>query len=776
MDRIWKLSVAVACLALESAGLTLDGTWDFRRDGGSWRRVTVPHDWVIARSFCPTGTSNTGKVDYRAKCRYRRTFSLAASEIAGLGATGKAYLTFDGVQCRPEVRVNGVRAGGWDYGYLGFTLDVGRLLRSGENVLEVDTDSTQLVSRWYPGGGIFRSVRLEFKSGEHVVPGTLAITSDLSDDRSSAQVRIAYVSSLYGPTNLSLAVESPRLWDVDSPDLQEVTVLGERFTYGLRTMCFTPDDGFWLNGRRLQLRGVCLHSDFGPLGLAFSPAAARRQLRILKDMGVNAIRTAHNPPDPRFLDLCDEMGFVVWDECFDKWDATAARTDENLEEYVSRNLRAWVRRDRNHPCVAVWSIGNEIPAASPECPSGVTRERCRLFREVIRGEDGTRPVGIGAWEGVTSSCFADLDLTGWNYARRYMPIRRMFPDKPIVYSESASSFSDYGFYRLELPRSRTDYALQARRTDGHDLTAAEYSDIPDVEFHRVEKDSFLAGEFVWTGIDYLGEPSPYSTGFHDHMFRDEPMDPEDYARSSYFGIVDLTGVPKDRYYLYRSYWNRTAETVHLLPHWNWKPGDEVPVFVYTSGDEAELFLNGRSLGRRMKARDVDYPLDHDDADNGLRGAVSENPYYRILGKYRLMWFDVPFDPGELKAVAYRADRMIGEAVVRTAGNPAFVRLTRDPYSSAGDDLVYVQVELMDAVGTRCPLAADRLAFSISGDGLIESVGNADPRDHQSFKEVGSHRLYFGRAMAIVRRTGTGRIRISAEDLVRKDVKKGELEL
>ena len=776
MRRSAFLALVGAGLSMAAVARSLDGDWAFHKaDEPNWRTVTVPHDWVIENAFPAVGISNSGKIDYTARTSYRRTFRLTNEEQVYLAQGGSGYLTFGGVQCRPEVRLNGVRVGGWDYGYMSFTLDVTAALRE-ENVLEVDTDSTELVSRWYPGGGIYRSVTLDVKPREHVVPESVAIVATPDPSGASATVSVSYVHSLYGPTNFVQTIAKPRLWSVDDPALYELEILGERFRYGIRTAVFTANDGFQLNGRRLQLKGVNLHSDLGPLGLAFNRTAARRQLRILKDMGVNAIRTSHNPPDAQFLDLCDEMGFVVWDECFDKWDATAARRQENLEEYVSRNLRAFVRRDRNHPSVVIWSIGNEISAASAECPSGVTRERCRLFREVVRSEDSTRPVGIGAWEGVTAAAFADLDVTGWNYARRYLPIREMFPEKPIVYSESASSFSDAGYYRLALPRAKTDYALKARKTDGHDLTACDYSDVPDVEFHRVEKDSYLAGEFVWTGFDYLGEPSPYSTGFHNALFKDEPMEPKDFARSSYFGIVDLTGVPKDRYYLYRAYWNTTDETVHLLPHWNWRKGDRVPIFVYTSGDSAELFLNGRSLGRRTKENDLDFPLDPNADDNVRRGSMAENPYYRILGKYRLMWFDVPFEPGELKVVAYRGDREIGTDVVRTAGEPAALRLRLDPYSAAEDDLIFVQVELTDKDGVRCPEASDRLAFSIEGDGRIESLGNSDPRDHDSFKAVTSHRLAFGRALAIVRRTRPGPIVLTAEDRARTGVKKGEIRL
>ena len=741
-------------MALSAVGRSLDGLWDFRREGGEWTQVRVPHDWAIAGPFDPKADAKAidcARLPYLGKGEYRRTFALTADEQALVDAGGAAYLAFDGVQAHSRVRVNGREAGGWDYGYMGFTLDVTEFLKRGENRLEVSADTTKLESRWYPGGGLYRGVRLDVKPREHVVPGSLAIVATPCAAATSAVVKVSYVSSLYGPTGFVFTVENPRLWDVDSPCLHEIDILGERFAYGIRSMRFTADDGFWLNGRRLELHGVCLHSDLGPLGMAFDASAARRQLSILKDMGVNAIRTSHNAPAPQFLDLCDRMGFVVWDECFDKWDGTSARGKANLEEYVARNLKAFVRRDRNHPCVAVWSIGNEIPPASPDYPSGVTRERCRMFREAVLSEDRTRPVGIGAWQAETVPCFADLDLTGWNYARRYVDMRKAFPEKPLVYSESCSSFSDFGFYQVPPARSRTDYAYRTRRTDGFDMTAAGYSDIPDVEFHRMARDRFVAGEFVWTGFDYLGEPSPYTAGFRKAYFKDEPMESREYARSSYYGIVDLVGVPKDRYYLYRSCWNRSAETVHLLPHWNWNAGDKVPVFAYASGEEAELFLNGRSLGRRRKREDLEYPLDFNEADNGFRGEQRDNPYYRICDKYRFRWYDVSFEPGELRVVAYRKGVRIGEDIRRTAGGPVAVRLSLDPHSKPSDELVYVQVDVVDEHGVRNPLAMNRIRFSISGAGEIESVGNGDARGYDSFKDVSSHPLYFGKAMVVVRR-------------------------
>ena len=766
MSALMFMLIFVATSAFGSAVRSLDGDWRFKSTVGTWTRVTVPHDWAIAGPFKPDATAreiNGGRLPYRGKGMYRRTFALTAAENALVDEGGKAYLVFDGVQAHPKVYVNETFAGGWDYGYVGFTLDITKMLKPGDNDVTVVADTTALSSRWYPGGGLYRSVWLAVKPREHVVPGTVAIIAEQDAKATCAEVEVAYVSSLYGPTNFTFTVEKPRLWSVDSPTLYEVELLGEKFAYGIRTMKFTANDGFLLNGKRLQLNGVCLHSDLGPLGMAFNVSAARRQLAILKDMGVNAIRTSHNAVAPQFLDLCDRMGFVVWNECFDKWDETMAKGDNNLEDMVCRNLKAFVRRDRNHPSVAVWSIGNEIPPSTPEYPWGVTRERCRLFREAILSEDHTRPIGIGACAAVTVPCFADLDLTGWNYARRYMPMRQAFPDKPVVYTESCSSFSDNGFYQIPAARNRTDYAVDARKADGFDMTAAGYSDIPDAEFHRMDKDRFVAGEFVWTGFDYIGEPSPYTEGFHNAYFKDAPMESREFARSSYYGIVDLTGVPKDRYWLYRSYWNPSAETVHLLPHWNWKPGDKVPVFAYASGDEAELFVNGRSLGRKRKLADVDYPLEHDKRDNEFRGEQKDNPYYKVCDKYRFRWYDVAFEPGEIRVVAYRKGARIGEDVRKTAGKPAAVRLTVDPYSKLADELVYVQVDVVDEKGVRCPLAVDRISFQVEG-GEIVSVGNGNPRGYDSFKETSAHPLYFGKAVVIVRRTAATRLTADAVGL------------
>ena len=372
----------------------------------------------------------------------------------------------------------------------------------------------------------------------------------------------------------------------------------------------------------------------------------------------------------------------------------------------------------------------------------MSRRRCRLLREAVLREDATRPVGIAAWQGDTIDAFADLDLTGWNYARRYMPMKERYPAIPMVYTESGSSFSDYGYYGGGRPAAdRTAYDLASHRTCGYDHCSAKYSDIADVEFWRMERDRWLAGEFVWTGIDYLGEPAPWTWG-------------ENIARSSSFGVVDLTGFPKDRFWLYRSHWRKDAETVHLLPHWNWQGrAEKVTVYVYTSGDEAELFLNGQSLGRRKKTPVEDYPLDS--LKPGSEG------YYRICARYRLAWEDVAFAPGTLKAVAYRDGRRIGEDRRETAGAATHVRCVRDPYSRADDETFFVRVEAVDDAGRLDPWNNARVRLSVNGPGEIVGAGNGNPHERTSFASP-VQPLFYGRAMAALRRLGPGEVTLSAE--------------
>jgi beta-galactosidase len=702
--------------------------WEFSRDQKEWKGVRVPHDWAIEGPFDPNLDGNTGKLPWRGVGWYRRTIELPQSSAGKFVA-----LRFGGVMSNPEVFLNGEKVGGWDYGYMSFEVDVSAKLKFGEkNELLVKADTTNHRSRWYPGAGIYRDVKLVVEDYEdRAIWGSVKITtSDITPE--SAKVRVAYKTPVSSSEIVNeFVVERPVLWDVANPKLYETKICGKTYRYGIRTAEFTANDGFHLNGRRVQLKGVNLHSDLGPLGMAFDVGAMRRQLEVMKDMGVNAIRTSHNAPAPELLDLCDEMGFVVWNECFDKWDGTAGiAPGEAPEDLVSRNLQAFVRRDRNHPCVVCWSIGNEIPPQGEKNPNGVNESRCALFRSVVLGEDSTRQVGIGCChtESAGRGDYAAMDLTGWNYSELYMPMRSKYPDKPLVYSESASAFSSWGFYPAKPTPRPLDYDPETVvEIDSYDRCSAKWSDIPDMEFARMERDRFVAGEFVWTGIDYLGEPTPNAK----------------LCRSSFFGICDLCAMPKDRFWLYRSLWNDRKETVHLLPHWNWdgREGEKVTVVCYTSGDEAELFVNGESAGRRKKLAETPPVVKKDSPD-----------YYKVTERYRISW-EVPYEPGEIKVVAFRNGHPIGEDVRKTAFKPTAVRLTPEQTEIADGELAFVKVEIEDEDGTVMPLANDRVSFALEGPGEIVAVGNGSPSALDSFAETSSHPLYYGRALVIVRRTG-----------------------
>jgi len=905
--------------------VNFNGGWKFSRgeqpgasaadyDDTRWAAVRLPHDWAIAGPFNPRENGYAGKLPWKGMGWYRKTFTLDRTD-----AGRRVYLDFDGAMAFPRVYVNGQLAGEWDYGYMSFRVDATRYVKfGGRNVIAVLVDTSRHGTRWYPGAGIYRKVTMTICEPVHLAHwGTFVTTPQVSD--SSARVRIqtgirnflqedaaisiavtildSAVKSVAragrdltvpgegsGETEFSLPVNHPRRWDLENPRRYtarlvvkkgNVIVDTEEVRFGIRTFQFTANDGFHLNGRRVQLHGVNLHHDHGPLGAAFYTRAMERQLEIMKDMGCNAIRTSHNPPAPELLELCDRMGLVVWNECFDKWNATAGRVrgEPPLEEYGHRQIRNFVMRDRNHPCVVVWSIGNEI-GNQPRDREGKSPRRVKMLRDFVLRYDPTRPVGMACHiPGTADQPILDaLDLTGWNYSRRYARYRERYPDKPIIYSESASALSTRGFYELPLPDGKTQFSRQLQ-VSSYDLNAASWSDIPDAEFQLMADDSFVAGEFVWTGFDYLGEPTPFNQD----------------ARSSYFGIVDLCGIPKDRFYLYRSHWRPDVATVHILPHWNWpdRIGKKVPVFVYTSGDSAELFLNGRSLGRRSKGQEPERAInlarnrpatassEEKDRDNGaghasdgksdtrwcaatgdggqwwqvdlgqestirflalefereaknygyrvkastdasswktiasketsrtprwggprrqfhevetgarylrieftaLQGGAwasirefgaypewVESDYYTVTYHYRLRWNDVVHEPGELKAVAYRNGRQIGQALRRTAGKPFAIRLTpdRSELAATGCDLSYVLVEAVDEKGTPCPLADDLIRFTLEGPAEIAGVGNGNPLSLEPF-QANHRKLFNGKAMVILRSLEgkPGRIRFTA---------------
>ncbi|WP_442483185.1 glycoside hydrolase family 2 TIM barrel-domain containing protein [Aeoliella sp. SH292] len=629
--------VSSAVSAHEARTVDFNHGWRFERgenteakhttyDDSDWTTVDTPHDWAIAGPFETKAHGYAGKLPWWGIAWYRKSLKLDPAD-----AGSKVYLDFDGVMACPQVYVNGELAGEWDYGYTPFRIDLTPHLHFDQpNVIAVRVDTTKHGTRWYPGAGIYRKVSLSICPPVHLARhGTFVTTPKITNDRAEILVENEIDNHLstdelcgleitvLSPTGEELgrqrtevnatanntatasnrfAIDKPERWDLATPRLHTIVtrlLMGGREVerretkFGIRTVELTANKGLLLNGRRVPLRGVNLHHDLGPLGAAFNRRAAERQLDILQDMGVNAIRTAHNPPAAEFLDLCDERGLLVWNELFDKWNDTSDRASTApFEPYFARHAAALVRRDRNHPSVILWSIGNEIIEA-PHDPEGLTKERVSQARKAMLAHDPTRPVGLACHipNAADSGVLDELDFTGWNYQARYDRARKAYPSKPIIYSETASTVSTRGDYRLPLMGTKCEF-LDEPVVSAFEFSSPAWGDIPEVEFERLRRDDYLLGEFVWTGFDYLGEPTPFDQA----------------ARSSYFGIIDLVGHPKDRFYLYRSLWRPDVPTVHLAPHWNW-PGHEgrpVPVIAYTNGDSAELFVNGKSQGIRRK--------------------------------------------------------------------------------------------------------------------------------------------------------------------------------
>lgn len=618
---------------------SIDGAEITHFDDSQWQQVDLPHDWAISGPFGdPTESGDTGKLPWKGEAWYRKTFHLAKED------RGKRLrLVFDGIMSSPIVYVNGVKVGSWIYGYNSFHLDVTQAVHFGtENCIAIHVDTREHGSRWYPGAGIYRKITPQLLDPVHFEEwGTFVSTPEISPEKATINVESSYANtnttpiagqltvnildpdgkevatqsnkiqlegSSKGSKNIELSITSPKRWDVDHPHLYTLhasiqiggsLVDQKKITFGIRDFEWTVGDGFHLNGRRLQIKGVNLHHDHGPLGAAFYPRAMERQLQIMKDMGVNSIRTSHNPAAPEFYELCNEMGLVVFNELFDKYGPTSGIEiphDEYVYTYAEREVENFVKRDRNHPCVCIWSIGNEIKEILEDW-GGKSSELVSKMVEYFRKYDTRRPTSMGchinAAQDASLHIFDALDSLGWNYAEKYVSCRKEYPNKAYIYTESASAFGTGGAYKTGFPRTKTDWDNNGE-VNAHVLTSATWSDILEHEFRRMERDTYVAGEYVWTGFDYLGEPTPFNT---------PDLHPEGHqARSSYFGIVDLVGQPKDSFYCYRSHWNTQDKTVHLAPHWNWEghEGKTLPVFAYSDGDEAELFVNGKSFGKRIK--------------------------------------------------------------------------------------------------------------------------------------------------------------------------------
>jgi len=742
----------------------------------AWRTVELPHDWAIEGPFSKKYDARCGGLPFYGTGWYRKRFTLPATK-------GKYFaIEFDGAMSNAEVWLNGKKLGERPYGYSSFAFDLTPLLNSGgkENVLAVRLAPEDLSSRWYPGAGIYRNVWLVETGPVRVAHwGTYITTPEVSAGQAVVMIRTRVRNRRDDPVRVALEtlirdaggaeagrastaveipaggqktvtqkvrVRNPKRWDIDRPYLyQAASVVNgdgevlDRYDspFGIRTLEFDAKKGFLLNGRYRKLKGVCLHHDLGPLGAAVNRRAIERQLEIMKSMGVNAIRTSHNPPAPELLEYCDRLGLLVMDEAFDMWRIPKVPNGhaKYFDQWGETDLRDMIRRDRNHPSIIFWSIGNEVPEQRE--PDGW--KIAKLLTDICHREDPTRPVtaGFNNWTGAIKNGLAEqVDVRGFNYKpTHYREILAAHPNWVIFGSETASCTSSRGVYQLPLEGREQHDTLQV---SSYDVVAPPWEYPPDVEFQAQDELPNVLGEFVWTGFDYLGEPTPYGRfkkATEKYWNQDWP------ARSSYFGIVDLCGFPKDRYYLYQSVWT-SAPMVHLLPHWNWagREGEKIPVFCYTNCDEVELFLNGRSLGRKKRgAEPVVIPVPSRVSKSGT-----------FTSRYRLRW-DVPYEPGVLRAVAFKNTVPVRRAEVRTAGAPARISLIpdRSVIRADGKDLSFVTVRIEDSEGNFCPLADNLVRFQVSGAGRIAAVGNGNAATVEPF-QADYRKAFNGLCMLIVK--------------------------
>ena len=774
----------------------LDKGWQFHKGDSSevWEDVTIPHDWAIFGPFsrdndlqtvaiiqngeetATVKTGRTGGLPYVGVGWYRRTLNVTPGT--------KATLLFDGAMSEARVYVNGQEVIFWPYGYNSFYCDITPFLNPEgmDNELRVRLENRPESSRWYPGAGLYRNVWLIETSKVHIPVWGTYITTDLNPAMRQASVNIrteiegitnedivalitdirdasgSVVTSIESLTGASQAlaqggtavldqkvtVEQPSLWSPENPTLYTAfsrvytqSAGGERelvdtytTTFGIRSIEVRPETGFYLNGVNRKFQGVCLHHDLGPLGAAINVSALRHQLTMLKDMGCDAIRTTHNMPAPELIQLCDEMGFMVMVENFDEWDVAKCANGYHryFDEWAERDMVNMLRHYRNNPSVVMWSVGNEVP--TQWTPGGY--EVAKFLQDICHREDPTRPVtcGMDQIDAILHNGFgAVFDVPGFNYrAHRYVEGYETLPQKVLLGSETSSTVSSRGVYKFPVGK-KYDALYDDHQSSSYDLEYCSWSNVPDDDLALAEDYPWTMGQFVWTGFDYLGEPSPYDTdAWPNH--------------SSMFGIIDLASIPKDRYWLYRSIWNQDNPTLHILPHWNWegREGEVTPVFVYTSYPKAELFLNGRSLGVREKC---DSTVQH---------------------RFRLMWNNVRYEPGELTVVAYDSEgNKAMQKSVRTAGEPYALELipARESITADGKDLLYVTVRIVDKDGNLCPLDSRKVRFDVSGAGSFRAVANGDPTCLELF-HIPEMSAFGGMLTAIVQSTErSGRITLTA---------------
>lgn len=788
---------AVAALSAQRTATELK-QWDFSRDGGKWETVTIPHDWAIYGPFDRSNdlqkvtveqngeteatwkTGRTGGLPYVGKGYYRTTIEVP--DTAGSVFT----FEFDGAMSNPQVTVNGKKIGNWAYGYNSFYINVpAGVMVPGENTVEVSLENKEKSSRWYPGAGLYRNVRLVKTSPVHVPTwGTYVTTPYVSAGEASVRLsteiagakkgeKIMVKTDIVDPDGKTVAtnnsmyhaqgqpfvqdflVENPRRWSTDTPWLYEArTTLSidgretDRYTtrFGIRSLDYIPEKGFFLNGEYTKFKGVCMHHDLGPLGAAVNRAALAHQIEMLKEMGANAIRTSHNMPAPELVELCDQMGMMLMVEPFDDWGFRPK--SENgygsiFNKWAEKDMENMLRHYRNNASVVMWSVGNEVP--SQWGPDGVSE--LVMLQDICHRLDPTRPVtcGMDQYGAVIDNGFAaTLDIPGFNYKPQYYTqAYEMLPQRLVLGTETASTVSSRGVYTFPMELA-ADKKHEGNQSSGYDTEFCSWSNIPDIDFSMDDDYPWMIGQFVWTGFDYLGEPSPYDTDAWP-------------SHSSVFGIIDLASLPKDRYYLYRSQWNSESPTLHVLPHWNWagREGKVTPVVAYTSYPTAELFINGKSYGKKSRAaaEPLDYSKRHSLPFHERGKAWDDDRVQdrKAMDRYRLIWDDAVYEPGEVKVVAYDAEgKPAEEKIVRTAGKADHLVLSanREALKADGDDLVYITVQAADKNGNIVPTDSREVKFAVKGAGKFRAAANGDPTSLRLF-HLPATDLFSGAATAIV---------------------------
>lgn len=785
MNKLALLTLALATSAITASAQrsTVNlKTWQFSRDSVNYKPVTIPHDWAINGPFdkkwdlqfvAIVQNGETEKTEKSGRSGalpwIGRGFYKTTVDLKKLPKT--AILEFDGAMADPHVYINGKLAGHWAYGYNAFRVDAAPYLKKGKNEISVSLNNREESSRWYPGGGLYRPVQLVTNADaatinpwgcyfrtESIGDGkaevsictninnvdkTFSIENQLVDAAGKVVAQFKYGDfDAQGNVVKKLTVDNAQLWSPETPYLYKLVTRLYRNNrlidqtqqkVGIRTVRVAQYDGFQLNGVSRKIKGVCLHHDLGPLGAAVNKAALIRQIRTMKDMGCDAIRTAHNMPSTWQMEVCDSMGMMVMAESFDMWIYPKCKNGYalNFKEWADKDMENLVLNHRNHPSIVMWSIGNEIP----EQWSEEGRDISKHLQDICHKFDPTRPVtqGMDQAESALKSGFAQvMDVPGFNYrVHKYDNNIKQLPKGFLLGSETASTVSSRGVYKFPVEASDSKTYADGQ-CSSYDVEYCPWSNLPDDDWRMQDDRDYTIGEFVWTGYDYLGEPSPYDEYWP--------------SRSSYFGICDLAGLPKDRYYLYRSHWRKDDATLHVLPHWTFpgREGETTPVYCYTSWPSAELFVNGKSQGRIVKNADT------------------------RLDRYRLRWNNVKYEPGEIKVVAYDYDGTPkGEKIIRTAGAPARIVLKadRNSISSKGEDLSFVTVSVVDKDGNPCPTATNKMKFNVSGAAKFRAACNGDATSLVAFNST-EMPLFSGELVVVVEglKRGAATLSVSADGL------------